>query len=278
MEQLNQRINLLRLPNNIMRRAIGCVSLVAFSLIGSDASGMDPVVLRSSVKNDVNISQELEVMTWNIHGGLTVNGDANQSQVMMTVAKVNADITCLQEVPEAYIDDLQQVQSGLSVIFVPTYQNPWNGEKKGNAMLTKGTIKSVTSQLMYFTVYRPARAVSYASVMIGDKHMGVINIHTESHVASLRAQQGRVLVESIEAEKPDIICGDFNEPSYGLTRQNIQKAGYNSPTCSNNNPASIDAVYLTLGLEARSTCLNDIATKNTSDHTPVIVSTKLNTN
>ncbi len=222
----------------------------------------------------------MRVLTYNIRGGLGLDGKRSIERIASVAAEHKPDLICWQEVHQrtpwgGWTDQPKSLEQILQMptVFQRTVQLGWGGE---------GIAISVSSPIISVTRHR---------LPCGREPRGVLEVICETLLGKLsvfcthwgltrdeRLRQAQDVGRWIaKAESPVLLCGDLNENSSGaavgllLSKTGLLDAGARSdlPTYPADVPrARIDYVLHSPGLTAANV---EIISTSASDHCPLLV-------
>jgi len=155
----------------------------------------------------------LTVATWNIHGGIGVDGRYSPARIVDVLSEIDADIVALQEVAslKAHENFLLEIEreTGYHVAAGPLRQR--FGTDFGNAVLSRYAFATVERLDLAVDSYEPRGALDVC-INIGAEPLRVIGTHLGLRPGE-RREQVRRLLGAIEAEvpHPTVLMGDLNE-------------------------------------------------------------------
>ena len=158
---------------------------------------------------------------------LNIEKDKHYETVLPFLDNENADVICLQEVPESFIPMLQE--RGYFINFAPLaiFPHKTADEKNGIIMGSKFPMTSRTiyyhrsdAELVKYTKNNKVGTLSLPYIMSSiETNVGVFNIAT-THMINTEngkedAPQIKIMykmLEKLKRESEHLICGDFNMP------------------------------------------------------------------
>jgi endonuclease/exonuclease/phosphatase family metal-dependent hydrolase len=155
----------------------------------------------------------IRVLTWNVHGGVGLDGVRDFSRIVDHIAAIDADIVALQEVegrnrgdrslPMAIIRD----RLGHEGISASTITAP-DGDY-GQVLLSRWPLVEAVTYDLSIGSFEPRRAVAAtAQTPAGD--LRVIATHLGLRVGE-RRRQVKALCAALDDERPTVLMGDFND-------------------------------------------------------------------
>ena len=155
----------------------------------------------------------IRLLTWNVHGGLGLDGVRDFSRIVDHIAAIDADIVALQEVegrnrgdrslPMAIIRD----RLGHEGISASTITAP-DGEY-GQVLLCRWPLVDVVTHDLSIGRFEPRRAIAgTAQTPAGE--LRVIATHLGLRFGE-RRRQVKALCAALDDERPTVLMGDFND-------------------------------------------------------------------
>ena len=229
----------------------------------------------------------LRVVTYNIRGGLGMDGERNIRRIGEYLAKLDADIYCLQEVhdqlPQSGMVDQPSILSkclGLPCYFSSALQI--GGGRYGIATFSRLPILSVCyvrlpniRERLRGTVWREKRTALVLELDLNGCSISITNTHWSLN-AKDRASSAPLLAESARGH-PRLIVGDFNS-SIGSTEiksllsvSDTKDADWlaNTPTFPSDHPNQ--RIDLVLHSNEFKVSVISVESVLFSDHLPVVV-------
>lgn len=174
----------------------------------------------------------MRVMTYNLHGGIGMDGNYDLERIAGTIEGADADIVGLQEVDvrwgersrfEHMADSLAS-RLGMSVYFAPIYSQPPSENRDherqfGVALLSRLPIlKAVNHKLTRLSTQdaatgpEPAPGLLEAVISASDRQLRVYVTHLDYRTdPKIRMTQIREMLDIAGAHTgPDLVLGDFN--------------------------------------------------------------------
>ncbi|MGI4788655.1 MAG: endonuclease/exonuclease/phosphatase family protein [Janthinobacterium lividum] len=221
----------------------------------------------------------MRVMTYNIRGGLGMDGRRSTERIAEVILAQDADIVCLQEVHQrlpqsAFVDQPKQLEKflGQTVTFQANLRLGIGGY--GLAVISRYPVGTVQNHLL--PSVREQRGV--LEVRLDTQNGPVIVFCTHFGLnGEERVKQAARLAELVEgAAYPVIVCGDFNErPDAAGIQTLLAQTGLNDADANQNR-----LTYPTNALEARidyvfsSPVLTpgqvSVIAADASDHLPIV--------
>ncbi|MEO5626583.1 MAG: endonuclease/exonuclease/phosphatase family protein [Dokdonella sp.] len=153
----------------------------------------------------------MRVATWNMHGGVGLDGRFNPDRIARVINELDADIIALQEFHSRDGFDMRAHLEKLGfahVIVMPTFQK--RGNEFGNALLTRLPPREVINHTLDLERREPRSAID----LTVDHQGGVMRIvatHLGLRAAERSVQVARMLdLFDTEPMPPTILLGDFN--------------------------------------------------------------------
>ena len=163
----------------------------------------------------------LRVVTWNVWWRFG-DWEARQGAILRTVADLDADVICLQEVwaEEAGADQAQLLADGLGYTAASTAHRFYDGLSFGNAVLSRLPIEASESRALPDGDGRPGhRQVLLAELAGATGPIRVFTVHFDYRydASALRAAQASAVARFVaecrgdpEAAFPPVLAGDLN--------------------------------------------------------------------
>ena len=155
----------------------------------------------------------VRVLTWNVHGGVGLDGVRDFSRIVDRIAAIDADIVALQEVegrnrggrslPMAIIRD----RLGHEGISASTITAP-DGDY-GQVLLCRWPLVEVVTHDLSIGRFEPRRAIA-ATARTPAGELRVVATHLGLRFGE-RSQQVRALCAALDDERPTVLMGDFND-------------------------------------------------------------------
>jgi endonuclease/exonuclease/phosphatase family metal-dependent hydrolase len=162
-------------------------------------------------------SRALVVVTYNVHGGVGLDGRTDIARIADVLAEIDPDIVALQEVHSAHDDELggqvaelaERLQ--LQAVFGGTMRR--DPGPYGNAILTH--LPVIASGCFDLSVgSREPRCLMHAELEHGGRRLTVMNTHLGVRVRERHAQLERcahlLAPDLADDDKPLLVMGDFN--------------------------------------------------------------------
>lgn len=223
----------------------------------------------------------LRIATWNIHGGVGLDGRFAPERIARVIGELDADVVALQEFgcPDIGYDLCAQLEiaAAAQAIVMPTLRK--HGSDFGNVVLTRWPASAITCHALGVDGREPRNAIDLV-IDYGQGTVRVIATHLGLRAAERRNQVGR-LCALLSAKSPQtIVLGDFNEwrPA-GALRALDAYFGASARPATFPSPfpiAVLDRIWV-----APTTALVDVrahktrASRIASDHLPLIATLEL---
>ncbi len=159
------------------------------------------------------MSGEIRVLTWNVHGGVGLDGVRDFSRIVDHIVAINPDIVALQEVdgrnrggrtsPMRIIED----RLGHRGIVVSTLTAP-DGDY-GQILMSRWPLTETRSFDLSVGAYEPRRAIG-ATVRTPAGELRVVAAHLGLRLGE-RRHQVATLCKAVSDERPTVLLGDFND-------------------------------------------------------------------
>lgn len=221
----------------------------------------------------------MRIITYNIHGGIGIDGKRDIDRLISVIQGADADVICLQEVyrriPNPFYDIVSVI--GRKLNSNALYTSAIGLQQAGYGLLT--LIRYNINNVKHYSLpsYKEQRKFQVIDIAINNRHLNVVNTHLGLKREE-RIQQAQYISQTlVKSNTPLIIAGDFNEPAESDAVQHLikslklnwvsSKSGWTFP--SNNPTHAIDMVLASeFIINYRSIpYANNVA----SDHLPVLV-------
>jgi endonuclease/exonuclease/phosphatase family metal-dependent hydrolase len=159
-------------------------------------------------------SSGLRVLTWNLHGGVGLDGVRDYGRLMNCVASLDVDIAALQEVDGRLWDeagtvaDAFQHHLGLHGIFAAAIES--TDGHYGQMLLSRWAFRSSEIHDISVPTCEPRRAI-VATVQTASGGLRIIATHLGLKVRERRIQAERLHEILGRSQMPTILLGDFND-------------------------------------------------------------------
>ncbi len=155
----------------------------------------------------------LRVATWNMHGGVGLDGRFAPQRIARVISELDADVIALQEFGsrQSAFDMRAHLEhaSLASAIVMPTFQK--YGSDFGNVVLSRLPTRALTCHALGVAGREPRNAIDLI-VDYGGGTLRVIATHLGLRTAERREQIARLrMLLDTPSEQPTILLGDFNE-------------------------------------------------------------------
>ena len=153
----------------------------------------------------------LRIATWNMHGGVGVDGRFAPDRIARVIGELDADVIALQEFGSRAAFDMHahlQAAGGHVALVMPTFVK--RGSDFGNAVLTRLPVESSARHDLALDLREPRNAVE---VVVGHPggRLRVIATHLGLQAGERREQIARLRsVLAVGAGVPTVLLGDFN--------------------------------------------------------------------
>lgn len=153
----------------------------------------------------------VRVATWNMHGGVGLDGRFDPQRIARVIAELDADVVALQEFHSRGGFDMRahlEAAGAAHAIVMPTFCK--RGNEFGNAVLTRWPVRSVTCHALDVGRREPRNAIDVV-VDQGDVTVRIVATHL-----GLRATERRIQVANLlsllgdTSALPTVLLGDFN--------------------------------------------------------------------
>lgn len=225
----------------------------------------------------------IRLMTYNIRGGLGIDGRRSTRRIAEVVRESGAQVVCVQEVHQRLpwsrmIDQPGRLHKalGMTVLFQRNLSIGVGGY--GSALVTSLEISQTTMHPL--TSRREQRGAIEARLDTPDGPLTVFCTHLGLD-SEERVGQARELAALLNAcETPKLICGDFNEEADGAAVEllvestGLVDAGVGgAPTFSSDNPVHrIDMIFCDPSIRVSNIRVLDTMA---SDHKPLVADLEL---
>ena len=155
----------------------------------------------------------VRLLTWNVHGGVGLDGVRDFSRIVDHIAAIDADIVALQEVegrnrgdrslPMTIIRD----RLGHEGISASTIEAP-DGDY-GQVLLSRWPLVEVVTHDLSIGCFERRRALA-ATAQTPAGELRVIATHLGLRFGE-RSQQVRALCAALDDKRPTVLMGDFND-------------------------------------------------------------------
>jgi endonuclease/exonuclease/phosphatase family metal-dependent hydrolase len=154
----------------------------------------------------------VRIATWNMHGGVGLDGRFDPDRIARVIGELDADIVALQEFHSRGSFDMHAHLGTLGfehVIVMPTFRK--RGSEFGNAVLTRSPARDAIAHPFGVGNREPRNAIDLR-VVADECTVRVIATHLGLRSAERRIQVARLLaLIGPSAPQPVVLLGDFNE-------------------------------------------------------------------
>lgn len=229
----------------------------------------------------------MRLLTWNIHGGVGLDGRRSLARLAEVIRESRADVACLQEVhqrlPQSGFEDQPRRlagQVGMRAVFWPSFRMGVGGF--GNAVLTRVPVEGVRFHRLPNPEERRRRWMwlewrGCLEVRLADA-AGLLTVMVTHWSLDVRDRlEGAAALAGVLAgvDGPVLVAGDLNaRPQSEEVRALIRGGGLNDageeagPTFPVGAPAARIDYVLTRGVDVRSA---EVLPSEASDHLPLVV-------
>jgi endonuclease/exonuclease/phosphatase family metal-dependent hydrolase len=155
----------------------------------------------------------LTIATWNIHGGVGIDGRYSAARIIDVLSELDADVVALQEVAslQAHENFLVEIERETGYHVAAGTLRQRVGSDFGNAVLSRYPFESIARLDLAVRSYEPRGALDVC-MSIGSQPLRVIATHLGLRPGE-RREQVRRLLGAIEREAPHpiVLMGDLNE-------------------------------------------------------------------
>ena len=220
--------------------------------------------------------KRLVAATWNIHGGVGIDGRRRPERIVDALARMRADVVALQEfvAPRGGLDDFcALLESRLAMrahvgVTVRTQRREF-----GNVVLSRWPILDAQRIDLSFAAREPRNALELMLDVDGTA-LRVIATHLGLGIAERRAQVARLASRLDETDLPTILLGDFNEPKWHGTLAALRPhVGFAATPATFPSPCPLlrlDRIFVTKGMAASVRTQRDWRSRVASDHLPLL--------
>ncbi len=227
------------------------------------------------------MSTRLRVATWNMHGGVGLDGRFTPQRIARVIRELDADVIALQEFGSRRpaFDMRAHVEHAASAraIVMPTFDK--YGSDFGNAVLSRLPMRDVTCHGFDVAGCEPRNAIDLVIEHDGGP-LRVIATHLGLRAAERREQIARMCaVLDVPSEEPVILLGDFNEWRPRALLDLDSRFGMSAAPKTFPSPCPVAALDRIWVAPARS-CVDlrvhkSRATRFASDHLPLVATLEL---
>lgn len=219
-------------------------------------------------------SQTVRLMTWNIHGGVGLDGIRDLPRIVDVISAVDPDIIALQEVSDRRAEDKltsllckKTPYAAVSAVTLSAAENDY-----GQLLLSRWPISNVTIHDISVATYEPRRLVGLISATPwGELH--VLATHLGLKVSERRAQAVILREAASAVTSPLVAMGDFNDWLWWHSIRMVMDTVFPTVTELRTFPArlplfSLDRIYGGPSLDFKHAYAPPIGLA--SDHLPVV--------
>jgi endonuclease/exonuclease/phosphatase family metal-dependent hydrolase len=229
--------------------------------------------------------ERLRVATYNVHGGIGVDGRYDPQRIVRVIEELDADLLVLQEVearraPGRELDQFELYAGAYGVGYI---RGPTVIERRGhfgNLLLSRLPLRRARLHDLG-VAGRERRVAIEAELEIAAQRLRVVGLHLGLRPGERRRQLDRLAAELDDAPMPTLYCGDTNSPFGGVLRHSaIPYTGDSGPA-----PRSFPSRWPLLALDrvwadppqllAAVTAWRSTLARVASDHLPVIAELRL---
>ena len=197
--------------------AIALLALVATSCRTPPKSAPDPTTFR--------------VMTFNIHHGRGLDGQVDLERIAAVILRAGADLVALQEVDKGVTRTARRdlpaelaALTGMTAIFSNNFH--FQGGEYGNAILTKFPVTYWQNRHYQMLRVGEQRGLLQATVTIAGRELLLLNTHIDYRGDDAERWLNVAEIETVaraNADKPIILCGDFNDTPGSRVHDRLSK-------------------------------------------------------
>ena len=194
--------------------------LLSLSVVGSNPNP----AARISVKRAFS-SQNLRVMTYNIHVGIGMDKKLDLVRIAGVINKQRPDLVGLQEVDRGVqrtqrIDEIVELAKLTRMHWDFAFNLRYQGGQYGVAILSRFPIMAFDHRLYQNTREAERRGFIRCEVIIGGRVVNFVNTHLDYQYEDGRLFETQQLLAALKDVKgPLIVVGDFNDPPNGKAYQ-----------------------------------------------------------
>jgi len=218
----------------------------------------------------------ITVATWNIHGGVGLDGRRMPARIADVLAQMDADVIALQEfaTPRDALDDFRtELESRLAMRACVGVTFRTQRREFGNAVLSRRPILDSRCIDLSFGMREPRNAIEM-TIDVGGAQLRVIATHLGLAAAERRAQVARLADRLAETSVPTILLGDFNEPKWhGTLAALAPHVEFVAPPATFPSWCPLfrlDRIFATPPLRASLRVQRDRRSRIASDHLPLL--------
>ncbi|MEO8461079.1 MAG: endonuclease/exonuclease/phosphatase family protein [Dokdonella sp.] len=223
----------------------------------------------------------LRVATWNMHGGVGIDGRFAPERIVRVIGELDADVIALQEYGsrDVAFDMRAHIESAASAkaFVMPTFQK--HGCDFGNVVLVRHEAIEVVGHLLDVDQREPRNAVEIV-VAIGNVRLRVIACHLGLRAYERRQQIARLL-ELVRAKSnlPTVLFGDFNVWRRGTLGEIDRYFEMSAAPATFPSPfplIALDRIWVTPASACVELCVHKSrAARIASDHLPLVATLDL---
>jgi len=246
----------------------------------------DLCILNNEYAHGFNSSKNLKVMTYNIRGARTDDGEIKLDTIIREIKKLDPDILALQEVdyhlPRSHFENQVEIigkKLEMNYLYVPNLNFVIGSY--GNAILSKFPIM----EYEYFQLpsKSESRGLVRAQINTGIQNIDVYATHLGLPYTERVDQVASLNTLISNGPMPKLLLGDFNTKPTEIPIQSlrsvfidpVRESHFNLTTYKHKNKATqLDYILYTSGFTFES-ALSDLST--ISDHNPLMYSLILST-
>jgi len=220
--------------------------------------------------------KRITVATWNIHGGVGLDGRRRPARIGDVLARMDVDVVALQEfaAPRGMLDEFRtELESRLAMRAHVAVTFRTQRREFGNAILSRRPILDAKDIDLAFGAREPRNAIELMLDVDGTP-LRIIATHLGLGAAERRAQAARLASRLLETSGPTILLGDFNEPrrigSLGTLQSQV---GFATTPATFPSPfplLRLDRIFVTQPLRAALRVQRDYRSRMASDHLPLL--------
>lgn len=216
------------------------------------------------------------VATWNIHGGVGIDGRRDPKRIADVLAEMDADVVALQEfaAPRGALEDFRaalESQLAMRAYVGVTFRT--QRREFGNAVLCRWPIRDAACIDLSFAAREPRNALEL-TLDVDSMPLRVIATHLGLGAAERRAQAARLASRLAGNGTPTVLLGDFNEPrlqgTLAALRPRVEFAATPATFPSLCPLLRLDRIFPTPPLRASLRVRRDRCSRVASDHLPLL--------
>lgn len=189
-------------------------SCLVFAMLASCKEEKPMEITVDNTISTVAVEKEkasLKVISYNVKD--CENGEKIE-EIANDIKSKNADVVCVQEIDKMTersgnrdVIKLLSQQLGLNYCFFPAIE--LQGGEYGIGILSKYELTNC-KRVSLETGREEGRVLAQAQIHVDGKAINVFNTHLSYESLKLRSEQMKFLNETVSAEKPFVLTGDFN--------------------------------------------------------------------